>query len=580
MIEECEFTIPARHMVSSMPSPCRQRPMQLSISSSSRDVIPAPIDCKMRDPLLHSTVRKTFKDGTYNGQVVNIELDARTGQRAYHVVYQDGDEEHMSGVEVESYMVKRGIAANMVGRRCSAPPEFRTMLLPQLQLQSDTGPPLGALTQRITHEQPGGFRSWHVFAVCALSVAVARASPLCWTCMVGAPEPWEEQMPPPAVPAWEVQRALGAPYSAPRASLAHAATVESGTTQQQQIELPESPSSIPPWHMQPVPRDRMAHSDMVPPAIPPWNREELATGLYTRPPAQTQQSMGASAQSTLGSSGARPGAPNPALPHDQEESIESAANELLLLQAPSALFAWLSESEDENSAYSNTVASSCLCAGVLVVLLGICWGNRKTPPGGLLTSGVAVISGDDGIFPAADLVPPVGSPVAGRLSGASPFVVSPAVATPDPTVQQVVSPAAATPDPRGQQVVDWLDREGPLAATPVLAPSPATTPTVAALAAPPTPAVRRRRSPRSRSPRPTPLPATTDNPASSNGAAGPDIIAEENKPRSRYIQTEKRFRYMRQLRKFEEMGFRDSPELRNILTRCQGNISAACRELG
>lgn len=53
-----------------------------------------------QDPLLRTVVHKNFGGKWYRGQVVSVDVDARTGERAYHVAYDDGDEEHMTAQEV------------------------------------------------------------------------------------------------------------------------------------------------------------------------------------------------------------------------------------------------------------------------------------------------------------------------------------------------------------------------------------------------------------------------------------------------------------------------------------------------
>ena len=199
-------------------------------SSSRGGIIDAPVAFKRQDPLWGARVQKTFENGTFSGQVVNVELDARTGRRAYHVVYEDADEEHMTGTEVQYHMVRPGLAGSAFhgsfsSRRLSAPAE----------LDFQSWPPVGTLTQRTTREQgaySGDVKSlpcrWLALAVCVLACVAWRFSP-CWSCIpgltdgsssdhIGAREPWEEQMPPPAVPAWEVLAALRGPSSAPEAA--------------------------------------------------------------------------------------------------------------------------------------------------------------------------------------------------------------------------------------------------------------------------------------------------------------------------------------------------------------------------
>lgn len=57
-----------------------------------------------RDPLLHATVRKSFGSQWFVGKVVAVDVDPSTEERAYHVVYDDGDDEHMREAEVRFWM--------------------------------------------------------------------------------------------------------------------------------------------------------------------------------------------------------------------------------------------------------------------------------------------------------------------------------------------------------------------------------------------------------------------------------------------------------------------------------------------
>jgi len=69
-----------------------------------------------RDPLMRSTIRRRFSGYWYTGRVVSIDVDAYTRERAYHIVYEDGDEEHLSQFEVQR---------SLVSGACNAPRQFR-----------------------------------------------------------------------------------------------------------------------------------------------------------------------------------------------------------------------------------------------------------------------------------------------------------------------------------------------------------------------------------------------------------------------------------------------------------------------
>jgi len=57
------------------------------------------------DLLLGTTIRKSFGGKWFHGQVINIDVDIKTGEFAYHVAYEDGDEEHLQEKEVRTLMV-------------------------------------------------------------------------------------------------------------------------------------------------------------------------------------------------------------------------------------------------------------------------------------------------------------------------------------------------------------------------------------------------------------------------------------------------------------------------------------------
>jgi len=74
------------------------------LSGSPKDLVPVPDQDAQRDPLLYGKIRKSFGGQWYYGQVVKIDADANTGERFYHVSYEDNDEEHLTGQEVHAFL--------------------------------------------------------------------------------------------------------------------------------------------------------------------------------------------------------------------------------------------------------------------------------------------------------------------------------------------------------------------------------------------------------------------------------------------------------------------------------------------
>ncbi|CAE7745156.1 unnamed protein product [Symbiodinium sp. CCMP2456] len=73
-------------------------------AAANKSLVPLSRDEARLDPLLGATIRKIFGSQWYYGQVIAIDADAASGERAYHVAYEDGDEEHLSAVEVKHFL--------------------------------------------------------------------------------------------------------------------------------------------------------------------------------------------------------------------------------------------------------------------------------------------------------------------------------------------------------------------------------------------------------------------------------------------------------------------------------------------
>lgn len=94
--------------VAATPSPCRSRSSmggsELSGASNQKELISLSEFEARQDALLGCSIRKSFGGQSYFGQVVSIDCDAATGERHYHVAYEDGDEEHLLASEVQPLM--------------------------------------------------------------------------------------------------------------------------------------------------------------------------------------------------------------------------------------------------------------------------------------------------------------------------------------------------------------------------------------------------------------------------------------------------------------------------------------------
>lgn len=68
---------------------------------NDEELLPLPAAEKRRDPLLHTHVKTSLDDVEFHGQIVDVEIGQRTGQKLYLVRFSDGDIMHLS--EAEAY---------------------------------------------------------------------------------------------------------------------------------------------------------------------------------------------------------------------------------------------------------------------------------------------------------------------------------------------------------------------------------------------------------------------------------------------------------------------------------------------
>eukprot|EP00434_Breviolum_minutum_P030175 symbB.v1.2.026686.t1/scaffold2689.1/size72939/1 len=83
----------------------RKPPICFVSSPAGKSLVPLAREDARLDPFLGCTIRKIFGSQWYHGQVIAIDVDVASGDRAYHIAYEDGDEEHLSSFEVKNFLV-------------------------------------------------------------------------------------------------------------------------------------------------------------------------------------------------------------------------------------------------------------------------------------------------------------------------------------------------------------------------------------------------------------------------------------------------------------------------------------------
>lgn len=151
------------------PSPCRRTTSLGNVSSRSsgassgshKGLVPLPVDHARRDPFMGATIRKSFGSRFYLGRVVGVDSVAHTGERAYHVLYEDSDEEHLSAGEVQALMHRAH------SQHASAAPTPR--------------PSVSGLQMPPAMQWKGPGTAGPLLMAVASALAVTWALPLCWS---------------------------------------------------------------------------------------------------------------------------------------------------------------------------------------------------------------------------------------------------------------------------------------------------------------------------------------------------------------------------------------------------------------
>eukprot|EP00933_Yihiella_yeosuensis_P058431 TRINITY_DN5890_c0_g2_i1.p1 TRINITY_DN5890_c0_g2~~TRINITY_DN5890_c0_g2_i1.p1 ORF type:complete len:840 (-),score=201.27 TRINITY_DN5890_c0_g2_i1:96-2615(-) len=195
------------------PSPCRARSSlgAASLRSSlgsvksgennmsiSRELMSLSVEKAKLDPLFGARLRKPFGDLFFTGQVIAIDVDVASGERAYHVAYEDGDEEHLGADEVKSCFVHPGPLATPAGSRrvSQAPTPFSCAPTPRVS-SAGAAMPFAAPQKEWVRAGPAGSKKndmlsqvlaspLPVVAVAAIAIFLAVWSLSgCWTCLAG-----------------------------------------------------------------------------------------------------------------------------------------------------------------------------------------------------------------------------------------------------------------------------------------------------------------------------------------------------------------------------------------------------------
>jgi len=271
------------------PSPCRARSslgvasLRSSIGSNvslsaRKDLVPLSRDKAKEDPLFLARICKNFGAGYYYGQVIAIDADVKSGERAYHVAYEDGDEEHLSAPEIRQTMVRgEGPEFSAAGSRRASAATLNFSCAPTPR-PSSAGAAAGAVRWQGSSmpRAAGAGAGWTrqigngalvTAAVVAALAAAGALSSLCFSCSLGfggvsggteweysdagarnavaglAPPlpPWAHEVPKPAASSWVQEQAA-----------AMATGGRSAVEQDQKVEeVPKAtgsePSEVPAW---------------------------------------------------------------------------------------------------------------------------------------------------------------------------------------------------------------------------------------------------------------------------------------------------------------------------------------------
>eukprot|EP00448_Togula_jolla_P013322 CAMPEP_0170582160 /NCGR_PEP_ID=MMETSP0224-20130122/7430_1 /TAXON_ID=285029 /ORGANISM="Togula jolla, Strain CCCM 725" /LENGTH=642 /DNA_ID=CAMNT_0010905355 /DNA_START=24 /DNA_END=1952 /DNA_ORIENTATION=- len=158
-----------------------------------KSVVGLPLEEQQRDPWHGLHIRKQFGQRWFHGQVIGIDVDPLTGQRAYHVAYEDGDEEHLAEPELRTWAASSSRPSRPSSSAATA---LQRANRPRL---SAPAPPLAPPASLPTLAAPPGSHE-PFLAQKAGAPLLAAAGILCLACLVsfgmaGLGRPSEERQP-------------------------------------------------------------------------------------------------------------------------------------------------------------------------------------------------------------------------------------------------------------------------------------------------------------------------------------------------------------------------------------------------
>eukprot|EP00440_Ansanella_granifera_P045951 gb/GFBE01049770.1/.p1 GENE.gb/GFBE01049770.1/~~gb/GFBE01049770.1/.p1 ORF type:complete len:818 (+),score=165.21 gb/GFBE01049770.1/:1-2454(+) len=170
-------------------------------AGASKNLVPMTREQQRSDPFMGATIGKFFGSQFFHGQVIAIDVDVISGERAYHIAYEDGDEEHLSVAEVRQCFVRHGgrsapaseaggVLSAAGSRRPSTTLAYSSAPTPRPSTSGATGsrhPAAGASWHGSVASAREVAFDWSHLALAAVAVVVAAVVlPACWSCVMGS----------------------------------------------------------------------------------------------------------------------------------------------------------------------------------------------------------------------------------------------------------------------------------------------------------------------------------------------------------------------------------------------------------
>lgn len=637
-------------------------PRAVRSSPVGKSLVPLPREEARLDPFLGSTIRKSFGAQWYYGQVIAIDVDVASGDRAYHIAYEDGDEEHLNATEVKRFLVIAGRSAppsdaggSPHGRRSSMASQRpslarseapRPSMAPSLSLApvAASVPEVPAVLTRATTGLHGlGFWGSMVVAALAGAALVGAWSSGSFSYLMGGIDLTDELDSrasglvaplPPWAEVSGVSKMAAEPFAAAPASLGSAPAVgleprEGATVERLEVEdvseegNPEEPKSWPEETEELAPRDREVEAPPRSSEVEEPQFDPFADAAKSRASQGEMAVLDEDLAMALGAVAEASGLVVRVVAKSFFHSLEQAWHSILSCFSAglSSAFARsqaevpspepVPEPEEASALQSLMTTILVACAGVVTILVSVNSPNSKAEhlrdvmqiseamleaprkPGSGSLCAPSPRPSPAAPFPSPGAVPlthlqkaqvrqileAVNSPARAKSTGCRPE----AMTTPLKPARTLMSMMGRTPQ------AEQLGRElVPLSAERRLPPRPMslTAPVgnecmplknqeaclrCQSLMAPDANFCRhcgQQRGKKVAQVRPPSQPQHHARPRS-----------QEARVKSSLVMEKPRFRYGAALKKLKEMGFNDSSELRDILTKCSGDLSVAIRTI-